>query len=188
MVELADLWLPILLAAVFVFIVSSVIHMALPIHKGDYKKLPGEEAIAEAMRGQSVSPGQYVVPCPTSMKDMGTPEMLEKYKAGPVAFISVLPNGPPAMGKSLVQWFIFCIVIGVFCGYIGSMVLVAGEEYMVVFRVTGTVAILGYAFSAIHDSMWKGVSWSVAFKFMGDGIAYALTTAGTFAWLWPAAA
>ena len=41
-VELMDLWLPILLSAVFVFVASSIIHMAIPIHKGDYKRLPGE--------------------------------------------------------------------------------------------------------------------------------------------------
>jgi len=33
MVSLAALWLPILLAAVFVFIASSIIHMVLPYHK-----------------------------------------------------------------------------------------------------------------------------------------------------------
>ena len=37
MVGTAELWLPILLSGVFVFVVSSVIHMALPIHKNDYK-------------------------------------------------------------------------------------------------------------------------------------------------------
>jgi len=36
MVPLLDLWLPVLLSAVFVFVVSSVIHMALPLHKGDF--------------------------------------------------------------------------------------------------------------------------------------------------------
>jgi hypothetical protein len=31
-----DLWLPVLLSAVFVFIASSVLHMLIPIHKGDH--------------------------------------------------------------------------------------------------------------------------------------------------------
>ncbi len=42
MAFLTELWLPILLSAVFVFIVSSIIHMALPIHKGDYGKLTNQ--------------------------------------------------------------------------------------------------------------------------------------------------
>ena len=44
---LTVLWLPILLSAVFVFAASSVLHMLLPYHKSDYRKLPGEENILE---------------------------------------------------------------------------------------------------------------------------------------------
>ena len=39
--SLAALWLPILLSAVIVFVVSSILHMALPFHKNDYRQLPG---------------------------------------------------------------------------------------------------------------------------------------------------
>jgi hypothetical protein len=35
MVGLSALWLPILLSPVIVFVVSSIIHMATPWHKGD---------------------------------------------------------------------------------------------------------------------------------------------------------
>ena len=51
---LADLWLPIVLSAVLVFVVSSILHMVIPIHKGDYKKLPGEDQVLESMRGAGV--------------------------------------------------------------------------------------------------------------------------------------
>ena len=40
MVPVTSLLVPILLAAVIVFIVSSVIHMVLPFHKNDLKRLP----------------------------------------------------------------------------------------------------------------------------------------------------
>ena len=43
--SLADLWLPILVAAVLVFVVSSVIHMVLQYHKPDYRKLAKEEEV-----------------------------------------------------------------------------------------------------------------------------------------------
>ncbi len=39
----------------------------------------------------------------------------------------------------------------------------------------------------IHESAWKGQKWSTTIKFMIDGLIYALVTAGTFGWLWPAA-
>ena len=187
MVDLASLWLPILLSAVLVFVVSSIIHMVVGWHKADHKKLAKETEALEAMRKLGVSPGSYMFPCPASMKDMSSPEMLEKYNAGPVGFMTVFPNGPPAMGKSLVLWFIYSIVISIFVGYIATMSLSRGADYNLVFRVTGTVAILGYAVPNVVDTIWKGVSWGVTFRFIVDGILYGLCTAGAFGWLWPAA-
>lgn len=45
-----SLWLPILLSAVFVFILSGVFHMALPWHINDYKKVPEEDKVRDALR------------------------------------------------------------------------------------------------------------------------------------------
>ena len=47
MVPIHALWLPILLSAVIVFVASSIIHMALPIHKSDYRKLPDEAKVLD---------------------------------------------------------------------------------------------------------------------------------------------
>ena len=67
------------------------------------------------------------------------------------------------------------------------MVVARGGDYQVVFRVTGTVAILGYALSGVQESIWKGVSWAVTFRFFIDGVIYGLLTAGVFGAMWPAA-
>ena len=187
MVTLAGLWLPILLSAVFVFVASSVIHMMLPIHKKDWGKLVNEAEVLAALRKAGVTPGTYMFPCAGSMKEMATPEMVEKLNLGPVGHMTVLPNGPWAMGKSLGQWFAFTVVIGLFVAYLGTLALPSGAGYEQVFRFTGTVAILGYAFSNVTDSIWKGVSWSTTAKFLFDGVVYGLVTAGTFGWLWPSA-
>src|SRR6266508_4292959 len=50
MVPVMSLWLPILLSAVIVFVASSVIHMVLPYHRGDFKKLPDEDSVMDAFR------------------------------------------------------------------------------------------------------------------------------------------
>jgi len=186
MVSMSELWLPILLSAVFVFLVSSILHMVIPIHKGDYKKIPGEDLVLEQMRGQGLSPGSYMFPCPKDMSDMGTPEMCEKYKRGPVGFLTVVPSGAPGMGKNLVQWFIYSCLISVFVGYTATLGLDRVATYSAVFRLTGTVAILGYALSALPESIWKGQGWVITLKFVFDGLLYGLVTAGTFGWLWPA--
>lgn len=187
MVPLLDLWLPILLSAVAVFVVSSVIHMALPIHKGDMKKLPGEETILASMRAQGLKPGTYMFPCASSMKDMGSPEMLAKLNQGPVGNMTVIPDGPWAMGKSLGQWFALSLVIGALSGYLAGITLGPGASAMTVFRLTSTAALLAYGFSHVQDSIWKGLSWGISTKFFLDGVAYALATGAVFAWMWPGA-
>ena len=185
---LMDLWLAILLSAAFVFVANSILHMALPIHIGDYKKLAGEAEVLEAMRAQGLQPGDYMFPSAGSMKEAYSPEMIEKFKQGPVGFLSVIPSGEPAMGKSLVQWFLYSVLISLFVAYIGTFSLSAGADYMQVFRLTGTIAILGYAVGQIPASIWKGISWWTTVKFIFDGVVYGLVTAGTFGWLWPDAA
>jgi hypothetical protein len=80
MVSPIALWLPILLSAVVVFVVSSIIHMALPWHKNDYPKIPNEDAVRAALRPLNIPPGSYMVRRPSSQKEMGSPEFLEKMK------------------------------------------------------------------------------------------------------------
>jgi len=183
----SDLWLPIVLSAVIVFVVSSIIHMALPIHKSDYKRLPGEAKTLEQMRAHGIAPGTYMFPYAGSMREMGSLEMVEKFKQGPVGIVTVRPPGPPGMGANLAMWFLYSLLIGVFAGYVGMLGLSRGADSLAVFRVTGTVAILGYGASYIPDSIWKGQSWRTTMKFVFDGIIYGLLTAWTFTWLWPEA-
>ena len=184
-IELSTLWLPILLSTVFVFIASSILHMVIQIHKKDFVAMPGEEAVREAMRGQNISPGMYVFPHCPSFKEMGTPEQVEKMNRGPNGFLTVVPNGPPAMGKELVLWFLYTLLLSIFIGYLTSVSVDVGSSFKGVFRVAGTAAVLGYCVPIISDSIWKAVPWSVSFKFIFDGAIYSIVTAATFAWLWP---
>ena len=185
MVPLTALWLPILLSAVVVFLASSVLHMVLKYHYKDYQKLPDEEALQEAMRAQKVAPGNYAFPSPETPGEWNSPEMIEKFKQGPVGVMNVKPSGAPAMGKYLGQWFAFCIVIGIFCAYIAGIVLAPGTEYMLVFRITSCVAFVAYSVSSVSESIWKAQNWSTTTRFVIDGLIYSLLTGGVFGWLWP---
>src|SRR5690606_15136055 len=111
MIALTQLWLPILLSAVAVFIVSSIIHMVLQWHASDYRGLSNEGEVAAAIRAGSPGPGMYYLPHCKSMKDMGSAEMQEKFRQGPVAKIVLRGNGMPSMGASLLQWFVLCLVV-----------------------------------------------------------------------------
>ena len=99
MIGLGALWLPILLSAVLVFVASSIIHMVLPYHRSDYRQLPDEDGVRAALRSEAVAPGLYTVPYCTDPKEMGSEEMMAKFEEGPVAFVTVMESGPPAMGK-----------------------------------------------------------------------------------------
>ena len=186
-VALTDLWLPILLSAVGVFVVSSILHMVLPIHKGDTGEMPGEAQILEVMRSHGVNPGQYMFPCPKSMKEMGSPEMIAKYEQGPVGQLNVMRPGMPSMGRSLGLWFLYSLLVGVLAAYTATLALPRGADYMLVFRFVATVAVAGYAIGVVNDTIWKGVRWCVTIKYVVDGLFYALVTGGVFASLWPAA-
>ena len=184
MVSLAALWLPIVLAAVIVFVASSIMHMVLPYHRSDYSQLPDEDKIRGALRSANLKPGLYVFPFCTH-KDMKSPAMIEKYKEGPVGFVTIMPSGPPAMPKFLVQWFVFCLVIGFFVAYLTGRTLPGGANYLEVFRVAGTAAFLAYGLAHLSNGIWKGQRWSTTIKEVIDGLVYGLLTAGTFGWLWP---
>lgn len=187
MAFLAELWLPILVAAVLIFVVSSLIHMVLGFHNNDVKKLPDEDALLSALRDHGVGPGAYVFPCPDDMGDMGSEAMQAKYKQGPVGFMTVLPNGAPMSPGHLAAWFGYTVLVGVFVAYLGSLAVAADANYLAVFRITGTIAVLAYAVSELPASIWQGRSVGSTLKFMVDGVVYGLLTAGSFAWLWPSA-
>jgi hypothetical protein len=187
MMSLASLWLPIVLSAVLVFIASSVIHMALPWHHGDYRKVPKEDELMDAVRPLAIEPGDYMVPRACGMSEMGTPEFKDKLKKGPVMVMTVMPSGAFSMNSSLAQWFVYALVVGFFAGYVACGTLPQGAPYLKVFRIVGTVAFVGYALALCQFSIWYRRSWATTIRFIIDGLVYGLLTAGTFGWLWPRA-
>jgi hypothetical protein len=184
MVPLTALWLPILLAAVIVFIASSIMHMVLPYHHSDYKKLPEEDKVLAALRGAEVQRGLYMFPFCTH-KDMKSPEMKEKQKLGPVGMLTVYPSAPPNLAKFMGEWFVFCLIVGIFTAYLTGRTVSEGAPYLAVFRVVGTVAFMGYGLGTLINGIWKGQPWGMTIKEVVDGLIYGLLTAGTFGWLWP---
>lgn len=185
MVPLISLWMPIVLSAVLVFVASSIIHMVLPYHRSDLRRLPKEDEVMEALRRLDIPPGDYGVPHAGSMEGMRKPEFIEKMKAGPVVLMTVAPSGPPSMGLSLVLWFFYSLVVSVFAAYIAGRALPAGATYLAVFRFAGCTAFAAYSLALLQNSIWYKRNWGTTVKSMFDGLVYSLVTAGTFGWLWP---
>lgn len=185
MTGLESLLLPILVSAAFVFVASSVIHMAPLWHKNDYPKIPNEDKVMEALRPLAIPPGDYMVPRCTHREELRSPEFLEKLRKGPVLIVTVLPNGMMSMGQSLALWFLYSIVVSFFAAYIAGRARPPGAEYMPIFRFVGATAFIGYTAALWQMSIWYRRSWSMTIKATFDGLIYALLTAGTFGWLWP---
>jgi hypothetical protein len=185
MVSLTALVLPILVAAVLVFIASSLIHMLLPFHRADYGKLPSEDKVMDALRPFNIPSGDYLMPCPGGPESMKDPAFIAKRKAGPVALMTFWPSGDVSMAPMLVQWFVFCLVVGLFSGYLTSRALPVGAPYLEVFRFAGTVAFVGYGLALWEHSIWYHKGWAITFRSNIDALIYGLLTGGAFGWLWP---
>jgi hypothetical protein len=176
-----DLWLPIVVAAVAVFFASAAVWMLLKWHNGDWHRTADEEGVRRVLSGSA--PGVYIVPYamdPAAIKD---PDVAKKYVEGPLAYITVVPNGLPAMGGKLLSSFIFYLFVGVLCAYVLTRTIGADAGYLPVFRITGTVAWIAYGMAYIQDSIWFGKPWSVTVKNLVDALIYGSLTAGIFGWL-----
>ncbi len=182
MVALTSLWLPILLSAVLVFITSALVWTVMPHRKKEWKGMSNEDAVRAVLRGQA--PGQYWIPW-GEPKDMKSPELQQKYSEGPVGFLTLVPPAMPNMPKAMGLSVVYYLIVGFIVAYIASRTVSAGAEYLTVFRVTGTLAWLGYGFAVVPESIWFGRPWSSTVKTLIEALVYGLLTAGVFGWLWP---
>lgn len=187
MTSLASLWLPIVLSTVFVFIASSIIHMVMPWHKGDFAKVPDEEGFRRAVGPLAIPPGDYMTPYCTTSADMKSPEFQAKVEEGPVVLMTVRPNGNPSMTPMFVGWTLAILVLTLVAACAAAAALAPGAATKSVWHLTGLVALAGYGFGGWPESIWYGRKWSSAAKNTFDALIYAAITAATFGWMWPAA-
>ena len=175
------LWLPILVATVVTFVAGAVIWMVMPWHKTDFAQTAHEEDVRAALKGSA--PGQYSIPHVVSRKDLARPELLSKYREGPVAFITVLPSGEPAMGGKLLLNFFYNLIVAVVAAYLVSRTLEANADYLAVFRIAGTVGFIAYGLAYFQESIWFGRPWSTTAKNLADALIYGALLGGVFGWL-----
>lgn len=187
-VSLGGLWLPILLSAVLCFIGSALVWTVLKWHNADWKRVPDEPAIQEALRKAGVTGGQYMFP----HMDPAAPDKAaakqsweERYAKGPVGVIMAGTPGKMTMGKMMGQTFVFQLVVSFFIAYIASHALAMGAPYLRVFQIVGATGLLAYGAGPVMDSIWFYRSWRATWFNVLDALIYGCLTAGTFGWLWP---
>ncbi|HET9065559.1 MAG TPA: hypothetical protein VFN22_07070 [Gemmatimonadales bacterium] len=186
MTSLAALWLPIVLSTVFVFIASSIIHMVLPWHKSDWAGLPDEAGFRRLVGPMAIPPGDYTVPHCGSMKEMGSEAFQAKMNEGPVMIVTVRPNRQAGMAPMFVGWTIAVLVASLIAACVAATTMAPGAAIEQVWHTTGLVAFGIYGFGGWPESIWYGRKVSTAIKNTVDALIYAVVTALTFGWFWPA--
>lgn len=184
-VELASLWLPIVLSGVAVFFLSFLMWMVVGHHKTDWSKLPNEDAVIAALRSNGVTTGQYVFPHCVDPKQMKDPAFVKKYETGPTGFLFVRKAGACGMGPQLLQSFVFNLIVSVLVAYVATVGLRAGADGKDVFRVAMITAWLAYCGAEFWGSIWMAAGWAKTWKGVFDSALYGAATGALFAWQWP---
>jgi len=183
-VILPTLWLPILLSAVIVMIGSTIVWMVLKYENAEWKTIPGEDQLREAVRKLNLpAPGQYLFPHMMGSADPAT--AMKKWEEGPNGVLLMMPAQKFSMGGRLTQAFIYYVAVSFFTGYVASHALGKGADYLRVFQVVGPTAFMAYGFGIFPEAIWFGRTWTSACKTAFSALIYGCLTAGTFGWLWP---
>ena len=185
MPSLDQLWMPIVLAAVLVFVMSALIHMVFKWHNSDYRGFSNEDEVREVIRKSNPGLGGYIVPYCKDQKDMARPEVIQKFTEGPIAVINLMKPGAPNMGKTLALWFVLTLLIALASGYLASRTVPVGAGFLAVARVVSITTFLAYAGGSVASMIWMGKAQSATMKEVFDAFLYGLVTAAAFGWLWP---
>jgi hypothetical protein len=184
MQALVQAWLPIVVAAVGVFVASSLVHMLFKWHQSEYRSLANEDAVRAAIRAGDASPGLYVLPHCADMKQMREEAMLAKYREGPIGFLTLVPPGEPRMGKHLVLWFAYNLLVAAAGAVLAFHYVGPAGHGHAAGHLAGVLALLAYGGGPIQQGIWMGKTWSAVAKELLDALIYAVVTALAFAWLW----
>jgi hypothetical protein len=181
---LIPLWLPILVSAAAIWIISAVVWMAMPHHKRDFINLPDEDGFMDDLRKRGIKPGNYVFPDFRDPKAMKSEKVQKALEEGPVGHLSVWPP-PLTMADKLVGTFVVYLVVSTLIAYLTRVALPGAAPFAKVFQVAGTAGILAYSFSHIPNGLWFGSYKRTIVANIMDGIVYGLITGAIFAWRWP---
>jgi hypothetical protein len=186
-IPITTLWLPILLSGVAVFFASYLLNGVLSYHRNDFRPVPDEDRIMDALRPSGLPPGDYMIPYVGHASNLKSESVQQKIAKGPIGALTVYPpNVMFNMGSQLAQWFAYTLLVSILAAYVaGRVLLPPTDDYLQVFRITGTVAFACYSMGLMQRSIWYMQNWPMTLRQMFDGLVYALLTAGMFGWLWP---
>lgn len=179
----AQLWLPMLLSAVLVFVLSAASHMVLPWRKGEWGRITEFAALQSSIR--DLRPGIYAFPAAPDPRQQMTKEWVERWAKGPSGWLTIAPAGPVRMGRNMGLSFVVFLGVAFMAAYVTAHSLGPAPRYLAVFRIAGTVGFLSFAVGPIFHSIWYNRPWRAYLSDVVDALLFSFVMAGVFGWLWP---
>jgi hypothetical protein len=173
-----ELWMPIVATGIATHIYSTLAWTVLPHHKPEWTKLPEEDETYQTL--ERIPAGQYVFPHASSQQDMQTESFQKKMKSR--SGMLVIWPSPTNMGKAIIQTLVSYLVVAFVIGYLASISLSKGAEFMKVMQFTMTAGLLAHIAAKFPFVFWfrRRIIMDVL-----DGVIFALITGAIFAALWP---
>jgi hypothetical protein len=179
---LVSLMLPIALSAIALFFASFLLWMIFQLHKDDWRKIEKEAEFMTAAANCNIPEGNYMFPRPDTHAEMQTEAFQKKYDAGPRGILTILPK--VNMGQNLGLTIVYFLVVSILLGYLGTMALPKGAEFLAVFRFMFTAAFMTFLAAMVQHAIWFRP------RIVGhiiESIGYAAIVGVIFASLWPSA-
>ena len=186
MSELVALWLPIVVSTAALFVLSTLLWTALPLHSGDFKEVPEQDALMRELERQGMTRGQYLLPYSSTAEGRRSDEFKERYARGPQALLRVWP-GPASMARNMSLTLAYFFVVSGVIAYAGAVALSPGTAGLDVFQLIATIGLLAFGAGGVLTGVWFAKPARVFLTDFVEALAYATTVGGVFAWLWPAA-
>lgn len=185
MVSLLDLWLPILLGAVFAFVGGAVAWMLIPKwHGPDIRVLPDEDSFVADVQKHAVPPGLYMWPNCNTGEEMKSEAYQKKFAEGPWGVVTI-PGGKPSFGRNLAITFAYHLVVCTIVGFLATFAFDAGAGYWDVFLFVGLGCGLSYCTMGLPHALYMMSPARGMLTNFVDGAVFSILTAGAFAGLWP---
>jgi hypothetical protein len=189
MIPVTQYWLPIVVATILCFVSGAILHMMIPLHKGDWRQLPDEDGVLAALKRAGVTPGNYMFPNSPAgdMSAMKDPAFQKRLAENPGGVMTIRPAGAIVMGPYLIKQFIYHLVISVLIAFVVGRLVGAGHGFAHVFHYTSILAGLTYVGALFPEVIWYHHPRNYVLAKVVDGVVWALLTGLAFGWLGPKA-
>ena len=183
--ELTGLWIPIVISACSLLLISGIVSCFVRPRLSDWKELPEEDGTVEFLQKSGISPGLYLFPGRRKRADALSEESRQqRMDSGPWGTISI-GSRPPNLARKLMQSMAFFLVLNILVAHLATQALDPGDGFLAVFQFTGTAAALSCAFGGIPNAIWLGAHFRAAWIDVIQGVAYGIITGAVFAAFWP---